>query len=65
VEGDPPEFFPSQQEIYYYPKIGKMVWMANDVVQLVLYKNSEMTDLSQAVPAKARGQETQEDCAVI
>lgn len=49
-EEEIPDFFPSQQEIYYYPKIGKMVWLADDKVHLIVYKNSQMCDMRHVLP---------------
>lgn len=44
------DFFPDKQELYYYPHIGKLVFVSNDETKAVLYKDNETNDISNKMP---------------
>jgi hypothetical protein len=51
LEDEEPEYFPSKQNIHYYPTMGKMIFTTDDeVVSVVLYKDHVMTDITDHVP---------------
>ena len=50
LDEEEPEFFPSEQELYYYPELGKIVLVANDETTAVVYKDNITTDVSNKMP---------------
>lgn len=49
------EFFPSEQEVFYYPKIGKLVFSAHDQVFAILYKDNSISDINNVLPDNVIG----------
>ena len=45
-----PDFFPSEQELYYYPETGKIVFTSDDQVMGVLYKDYITGDIRDTMP---------------
>ena len=43
-------FFPSDQDLHYYPESGKMVFSADDQVYAVLYKDNVVSDIMRKMP---------------
>lgn len=50
VEDEGYDYFPSKQQLYYYPNKSKLVFVADEEVKCVLYKNNEMTDVANTLP---------------
>jgi hypothetical protein len=46
----PPDFFPSEQELYYYPEHGKLVFAEEESVYGVLYKDHTISDVDSLMP---------------
>jgi hypothetical protein len=63
LDEEPPEFFPSEQDIHYYPSVGKMVWSKGDTVYAVTYKNNQISDVKNVLPdsVKELDEEEQEE----
>jgi hypothetical protein len=40
------DFFPSEQELYYYPCNGKLVFSSEDQIHAILYKDNNISDIS-------------------
>lgn len=45
LNNDAPEFLPDDLSIYYYPKIGKLLFVNNDTSYMTLYKDCASSDL--------------------
>lgn len=45
-----PDFFPEEQELYYYPEHGKLVFSVDDTVFGVLYKDNIISDIDNNMP---------------
>ena len=44
------DFFPNDQDLYYYPEVGKIVFTLGDEVFGVLYKDHVISDLGDSMP---------------
>lgn len=47
-----PDFFPSQQQLTYYPQFGKIVMYVDDEVYAVLYKDHNSDDRMRKMPVR-------------
>lgn len=54
------EFFPAIQDLYYYPAIGKLVFVANNEVMAVVYRDNYATDRLEKMPKKTEKVENEE-----
>jgi hypothetical protein len=55
-----PEFFPSEQDLYYYPEAGKLVFTSGDSVMGVFYKDYITGDINDSMPDDLPRQDTGE-----
>ena len=52
-------FFPSEQEMYYYPENGKIVFFADDQVHAILYKDNSISDITRKMPDSLLDQDSE------
>lgn len=50
MDGEEPDFFPSEQDLYYYPEAGKLVFTSGDNVMGVFYKDFITGDIKNSMP---------------
>jgi hypothetical protein len=55
------KFFPTQQNVHYYPRHGKIVFSLNDEVYAILYKDCNMSDTEGTMPNLAFNPDDSED----
>lgn len=53
---DEPEFFPSRQQLTYYPQFGKIVMYVDDEVYAILYKDHNSDDRMRKMPITEAGE---------
>ena len=54
IDDDGYDFFPNKQELFYYPNVGKLVFVADGETKAVLYKDYETTDISNKMPKQVQ-----------
>lgn len=55
------DFFPSQQKIYYYPLLGKLVMLdSNGDITALLYKDNVSSDIANKLPPETMDDESEE-----
>jgi hypothetical protein len=59
-EDELPDFFPAEQEVYYYPQDGRMVWMAEGEMTAVFYKDTQATSVQSAYQSIETGDDKDE-----
>lgn len=50
LDDEEPEFFPSEQDLYYYPEAGKIVFTNDDNVMGIFYKDYVTGDIRDDMP---------------
>lgn len=43
LDEEPPEFFPTELELYYYPNYGKLVFVSDDQIHAIVYKDHALS----------------------
>jgi hypothetical protein len=61
LDNEEPEFFPSEQDIYYYPEAGKLVFTSDDNIMGVFYKDFIISDIKDSMPDDIPRKDTGED----